>query len=351
MIKKLSLAFALSCAVSAHAQASREDMQRWADQTIQGIERQHAQQQGQQEQDPEGLVYFALSFSMPKALLRETLLSLQPGEVALFRGVPKGGNMKDFGDRINELLGNSLEQSTRTDIAIQIDPFRFKKCGVQLAPASCIFNGQKAITAHGVISADYVKRLSESPSRAMGQTWDVAEDDLSELIKQRLAKVSVQKLRQDSLKNLFLNREYVSLPQATANAAFVFDPRQVLSEPYVVGGRVLAQAGVTFNPVASSGNSASFVILDATRSGQIEASKAVINQLKTSGKRVKVILTDLPNKQNGMDTVARLQKALGAPVKLMDQLLAERLRLRAVPSVVEFTGDGRVRVNEIGVKS
>lgn len=303
------------------------------------------------EEDSKETTYYFASMSLPSGAVSGLLESLGKNEVVVFRGPLPNENLVDLFRRLSEMLGSTgdakKDEEIAGKVAIEIDPVKFKECGISAVPATCIVgkDGQ-VVSAHGIFSGDYLKKQGVSIERAIGKTWPIAEVDLEEEIKKRILGLTEEDFKKEAVKSVFVNREYVKLPRAKENRAFKFDPSVIRTEPVVIAGRQIASANQKFNPV-EGGFDFSYVVFDATDKDQITTAYRLVAHLENQGKRVSLMITDLPEKSNGFATIEKLVKFFGRRVTIIDAVLAEKFRLLAVPSVVEGIAPGLILVNEV----
>lgn len=318
--------------------------------SLPSAEPQNERPQGWVDEDESAVTYYFVSLSMPKPLLADAIKSLGKNEVVVFRGPLPGENLVDLYRRLTEILevGADLKAKERFagQLAMQIDPPRFRQCAIKAVPATCIMTPNGPISAHGILSGDYLRRRGQGSDRAVGQTWQIAEIDLEAEIKRRIMAITPEDFQRETIKSVFLNRQYVKLPRTQQDSAFQFDPSVVRVEPMIVAGRMIAPAGQKFNPIAG-GFDHSYVVFDATDTRQIDTATRLVAELDAQKKSVRVMVTDFPSHNEGFRVINDLMQRFGRKVTIIDDVLAKVLRLRALPSVVESTPEGIVVINEV----
>jgi hypothetical protein len=296
------------------------------------------------------ITYYFISLSMPKKMIYDVYQNLSKNEVVVFRGPLKNESLVDLYDRLTKILLGGNKNKSQDDVAqqlsMQIDPPRFRQCGVKSVPATCVVTQKGVLTAHGILSGEYVKKQGNGEGQSVGKTWPVIEIDLEEEIKRRVMKITPEDLRRETINGLFVNRQYVKLPVAVKDNAFTFDPTVIRVEPFVVAGKEIAQAGQKYNPIPD-GFDFSYVVLDATDSRQVNAALRVVKTLLAQKKSVRVMVTDFSDYEKGFQVINELSNMFGTSVKIIDQLLVDSFRLKALPSVIESTKQGMVIVNEV----
>lgn len=175
----------------------------------------------------------------------------------------------------------------------------------------------------------------------IGAVYPVAEPDaLAELEAAAAAvdwKAVLRKAVRESFKN-YVPPDPAGLPRARADAVFLFDPAYTLDRDVRVGEGTGYPAGFSYNPLDYAPLPGRIVVLDAADREQADwlAGSGLLEDFRTT-----VLIT-------GGDALTLAAK-LKRPVYYATARLAQRLGLRAVPSVVEQ--EGRFfRVREIDVE-
>ena len=181
-----------------------------------------------------------------------------------------------------------------------------------------------------------------SPARAreivqlepVGPTSAVIETDLGEALRQRAVRVDVEQLRHAQARYQPANLH--ALPRATKDAITMVDLTHTLEQDVQdANGQVLYPAGFTFNPLRYVSLSGALVVIDGSDPEQVAWFKG---SPYGANRRALLLLS------GGL--AAALRDELQRPVAYLTEDLAQRLQLRAVPSVV-MEQDQHLTVREV----
>ncbi|MGK7345014.1 MAG: hypothetical protein ACNS63_04320 [Candidatus Nitrospinota bacterium M3_3B_026] len=175
----------------------------------------------------------------------------------------------------------------------------------------------------------------------IGAVYPVAEPDaLAELEAAAAAvdwKTVLRKAVRESFKN-YVPPDPADLPRARTGDGFLFDPAYTLDHDVQVGEGMVYPAGFSYNPLDYVSLPGRIVVLDAADGEQVDwlTDSDLLEDFRTT-----ILITG----GDAQTLAAKLKR----PVHYMTGRLAQRLGLRAVPSVVEQ--EGRFfRVREIDVE-
>ena len=181
-----------------------------------------------------------------------------------------------------------------------------------------------------------------SPARAgeivrlepVGPTSAVIETDLAETPRQRAVSVDLEQLR--SVQARYQPANLHVLPRATKDSSITVDLSHTLKEDVQdANGQVLYPAGFTFNPLRYVSLSGTLVVIDGSDPEQVAWFKG---SPYGANRRALLLLS------GGL--AAALRDELQRPVAYLTEDLAQRLQLRAVPSVV-MEQDQHLTVREV----
>jgi conjugal transfer pilus assembly protein TraW len=231
---------------------------------------------------------------------------------------------------------------------IVIDPSRFQKYGVTSVPEIVVENQGKArLQVKGVTSLDWVKAQFDQNRQGdlgrFGEIYDIAEIDMLQEMKTRLAGIDWKQKKQQALARFWQKREFEVLPKAIEDHEHIVDltvsaPRD-LSAP---SGNLIVRAGQTVNPLDKMAFGLCLLVFDGTDSAQIERVQSLSCQ---DGKARRMYLaTQLP-RQDGWEALKTLETSLNAPVYLLTPDVRQRFQLQNVPALIEQSGN-RVVVRE-----
>ena len=181
-----------------------------------------------------------------------------------------------------------------------------------------------------------------SPARAreivqlepVGPTSAVIETDLGEALRQRAVRVDVEQLR--SAQAHYQPANLHALPRATKDTTTMVDLTHTLEQDVQdANGQVLYPAGFTFNPLRYVSLSGALVVIDGSDPEQVAWFKG---SPYGANRRALLLLS------GGL--AAALRDELQRPVAYLTEDIAQRLQLRAVPSVV-MEQDQHLTVREV----
>ena len=168
----------------------------------------------------------------------------------------------------------------------------------------------------------------------VGPTSAVIETDLAEELRQRAVSIDVEQLRHAQARYQPANLH--ALPRATKDAITMVDLTHTLEQDVQdANGQVLYPAGFTFNPLRYVSLSGALVVIDGSDPEQVAWFKG---SPYGANRRALLLLS------GGL--AAALRDELQRPVAYLTEDLAQRLQLRAVPSVV-MEQDQHLTVREV----
>jgi conjugal transfer pilus assembly protein TraW len=231
---------------------------------------------------------------------------------------------------------------------IVIDPTRFQKWGVTTVPEIVVEDQGKAmLRVKGVTSLAWLKSRQDAGRQGdlgrFGEVYEIAEIDLLEEIKHRLAAMDWPQKQQQALARFWEKRQFEALPVALENRDRSVDltvtaPRDIMAP----NGNLILRAGQTVNPLDQLAFGLCLIVFDATQKAQVDTIRQLTCRDKTA--RVLYLATQLP-RQDGWQGLNTLETALNAPVYLLTSDVRQRFQLQKVPVLVEQSGN-RVVVRE-----
>ena len=170
----------------------------------------------------------------------------------------------------------------------------------------------------------------------VGPTSAVVETDLGEELRQRAVRVDVERLR--SAQAHYQPANLQALPRATKDATTMVDLTHTLEEDVQdANGQVLYPAGFTFNPLRYVSLSGALVVIDGSDPEQVAWFKG---SPYGANRRALLLLS------GGL--AAALRDGLQRPVAYLTQDIAQRLQVRAAPSVV-VERDNQLVIREVSL--
>jgi conjugal transfer pilus assembly protein TraW len=283
-----------------------------------------------------------VSWSMGEGALVEALrAAAADGHTrVVLRGVLPGERIGDAVRRVAPLVRDRAPGAS-----IDFDPPAFRRAGVFSVPT--IVDPASASQWRGSVALDgFRRRLAESGktfSDQVGPETVIAEPDLEEVMKAQAAGLDFTGMRDRAYQAFWRNVALVSLPTLETGRERLVDPTVVLSVPLRdADGRELVAAGRRINTLESYPWSHRLIVFDAGDPAQMEWAVR-----RAGEKEATIFLTSSVDRAAGWDGWQRLVRSLGRPLYVLDQRLADRLQLLAVPSVIEQDGSA-LRLREIG---
>jgi conjugal transfer pilus assembly protein TraW len=281
---------------------------------------------------PGGLLLF-VSRGMPAAELQAAIAeaAADPGLTLILRGLLPG-------ERLDAALPAIARLITRHDPppAILIDPGRYRRHEITAVPTLL-----DPITGHrlqGAIARPALEQQRRHADRTdlgrIGPTWPIAEPDLAEILKARAAHLDLPARAQAAMARFWRRVPAVTLPPAQTTATRRFRPEaRTSSDLNDDRGRRLLPAGSRLNPLQTLPLTARILVLDAQDPHELAWARIQRHPNNTT-----IHLIANPDREGGWDSWQALQQQLDAPPFLLDRHLADRLRVRATPSLIEAEG-------------
>lgn len=279
-------------------------------------------------------VSFSLGDTALKGLFEEA--SGQDEVLLVFRGPKPGQKLPALFADLKRLL-KDIDPVPN----IVIDPTRFQKWAVSSVPAMVVESHDKALLrVKGVSSLtwlnDKFKAGASGDLGRLGDVYDIAEIDLLEEIKRRMAAIDWRQKQQQAIARFWEQQKFEVLPVALEDRERVIDmtvtaPRD-LTAP---NGRLIIRAGQTVNPLDKMRFGLCLIVFDATETSQVQW----VRQLSCQDKKARVMyLTTSVSRQDGWNDLKALETSLNSSVYLLTPDVRSRFQLQHVPSLVEQTG-------------
>jgi conjugal transfer pilus assembly protein TraW len=286
-------------------------------------------------------VSFSLGESVLKGIFEEA--SGQEDVLLVFRGPKPGQKLPGFFAELKALL-KDIDPLPN----IVIDPTRFQKWEVTTVPEIVVeAQGRALLRVMGVTSLDWVKSRQNAGRQGdlgrFGEVYDIAEIDLLEAIKSRLATMDGPRMRQQAIARFWQKRPFEVLPEVREDRDRFIDltvtaPRDLLAP----NGNLIIRAGHAVNPLDQLAFGLCLIVFDATQPALVDT----VRQLSCRDKNARVLyLATQLSRENGWEGLKSLETMLDAPVYLLTPDVRQRFQLQQVPAVVEQAGN-RIVVRE-----
>ncbi|QPK61665.1 conjugal transfer protein [Methylomonas sp. LL1] len=280
-------------------------------------------------------VSFSLGDTALKGIFEEA--SGQDDMLLVFRGPKPGQKLPGLFADLKRLL-KDIDPVPN----IVIDPVRFQKWAVTSVPAIVVESHDKALLqVKGVSSLtwlnDKFKAGTSGDLGRLGDVYDIAEIDLLEEIKRRMAAIDWRQKQQQAIARFWDQQKFEVLPVALEDRERVIDmtitaPRN-LTAP---NGQLIVRAGQTVNPLDKMSFGLCLIVFDATETAQVQW----VRQLSCQDKKARVMyLATSMSRQDGWDGLKALETSLNTSVYLLTPDVRSRFQLQHVPSLVEQTGN------------
>lgn len=280
-----------------------------------------------------GGLFLFISRGMPAAELQAAIAeaAADPSLTLILRGLLPG-------ERLDAALPAVARLITRHDPppAILIDPGRYRRHEVTAVPT--LLDPATGHRLQGAIARPALEQQRRQADGAdlgrIGPTWPIAEPDLAELLQARAANLDLPARAEAALARFWRQAPAITLPPAQTTTTRRFRPEvRTSSDLRDDRGRRLLPTGSLINPLQSLPLTARILVLDAQDPHEIAWART-----QRDPNRATIHLLANPDREGGWDGWQALQRQLDAPPFLLDRQLAERLRVRATPSLIEADG-------------
>lgn len=279
------------------------------------------------------------SLSMHHQTLHDLFISSQkyPNSIIVFRGVPENSNLTEGITLIHSLI-NGLEPLPN----IVIDPTMFKKNNIDTVPTIVIKEqGQEQARVLGLISPEWILNEIEDDFRGdagvKGNTYEIAEPDLIEVMKSKVAGIDWEQKKQNALNNFWKKQEFISLPVASKYNKRELDPSVLVTKDIVTANNeIIAKKGDVINPLDLRPFTQTVFIFDPTDKRQTNVILTIKDNIKTP--RATFLVTSM-DREKGWTFYNEITDLLDAPIFYLTQDIKDRFLIEAIPSVI--TADGR----------
>ena len=279
-----------------------------------------------------GLLLF-VSRGMPAAELQAAIAeaAADPSLTLILRGLLPG-------ERLDTALPAIARLITRHDPppTILIDPGHYRRHEVTAVPTLIDpATGHRLQGAIDRLALEQQRRHADHTDLGrIGPTWEIAEPDLVEVLQARAADLDLPARAEAAMARFWRQVPAIALPPAQTTTTRRFRPEaRTRSDLNDDRGRRLLPAGSRLNPLQTLPLTARILVLDA----QDPAELAWAGTQRHPSRATIHLLTN-PDREGGWGAWQALQRQLDAPPFLLDRHLADRLGVRATPSLIEADG-------------
>ena len=290
-----------------------------------------------------GGLFLFVSRGMPAAELQAVLAeaAADPALTLVLRGLLPG-------ERLDAALPAIARLITRHDPApaILIDPGLYRRHEVIAVPT--LLDPATGHRLQGAISRpalEQARRLADGTDLGRtGPIWPIAEPDLAEVLKARAASLDLPARAEAAMARFWRQVPAVTLPPAQSSTTRRFRPEaRTSSDLRDHNGKLLLPGGSLLNPLQTLPLTARILVLDAQDPAELTWARTQRHPHRTT-----IHLLTNPDREGGWGAWQALQRQLDAPPFLLNRHLADRLRVRATPSLIEADGAELV-VHEIAL--
>jgi len=279
-----------------------------------------------------GLLLF-VSRGMPAAELQAVLAeaAADPSLTLVLRGLLPG-------ERLDAALPAIARLITRHDPppTILIDPGLYRRHEVIAVPT--LLDPATGHRLQGAISRPALEQARrQADGTDLGRTgpiWPIAEPDLAEVLKARAASLDLPARAEAAMARFWRQVPAVTLPPAQTAATRRFCPEaRTSSDLRDHNGKLLLPGGSLLNPLQTLPLTARILVLDAQDPHELAWART-----QRDPSRATIHLITNPDREGGWNAWQSLQQQLDGQPFLLDRHLADRLRVRATPSLIEADG-------------
>lgn len=307
---------------------------------------------------------YSLSDSEIKSILERQKSSKDV--TLVMRGVPDGMNIPDGVQRIQNLAAE-----VKPPVPIIIDPALFREYGISRVPA--VVRAMRSPEPLGVTpdqtkprriatlvakvagldNDEWLKKQIEAGERGdlglQGNTKEIAEPDLIEEMKRRVALIDWQK-KDEAAKRFWKKKEFKVFPTASEERLREIDPTILVEKDLTdLAGRPIRKAGDRVNPLQIRLFTQTIIIFNPVSEDEMERVEALRAKLREEGRRNVVLIATQIDKKADWDGYVALTDRLDSHVYLMTPEVEYQWRIEKTPAVVTADNNRHVfLVRELG---
>jgi conjugal transfer pilus assembly protein TraW len=294
-----------------------------------------------------------ISMSMPQDLILSAMRTSEENDVPLYlNGMTKGS--KNLTDSQKVIV--TLAQSAGINPKIAINPLVFRKYDISAVPAIVVRQGDRVAIKYGLLNVDYVleeanNKFAESQDEIIelgyaGKVFHIEEKDLVEEIKDRFNQKNWDNKKDEAIARFWEHTKLHGLPNATEDATWFIDPTvRVTKDIRNAQGELIAQAGEVKNPLKQFPMQMTYFIINPNELKQIAWLQKKLSTIKG---QFQLMITHI-DRNRGWEHFKELRQTLAVPIFVMPKEVPERFGVKAVPTIVETTTDGYLKVIQSNV--
>lgn len=282
--------------------------------------------------------FIFVSSSMHDAEIRSALTHAKNVDAeVIVRGIQPGESL-DQAFR----FWHALAESAGVVPEVRIDPELFKRFDIQTVPTIVHEDTSGVARVSGMSNAQWLIEQVSINGRQdyglRGTTVEIAERDLIEEMKERVANVDWDKQTTQAKKRMWSNFDYVNLPRADKPASRLLDPTMTVTRDVVTqDGRLIAAAGTQLNSLKTIGLSRRYLVFDPTDLRQFELVQSKYQAGDWSDRPLTILFTQVDH-ADGNATLKKVFTTFKTKAYLYTDLIQAKFGLTALPSTVEQSG-------------
>lgn len=266
-----------------------------------------------------------------------------------FRGFKPGQDPKGFYMQLAQLAGRDEDRL----VNIMLDPPAFRDNKVTVVPTMLYLDQSERVVAQvrGVANPDWLKRQIERGAKGdlgkVGTTYAIAEEDLIEAMKKKVASINLEEQKRQAAQNYFSTMPVIGLPYAdTTRRRELIAQMVVKSDVVDPDGVVRHRAGEVVSMRNEMPNAPVLVIFNSQDPYHVAFAKSIVARYPT--KNV-ILMTTAVDRTGGFDTYIKQERAIGRPVYLLTPEVKSTFGIERIPTLVKPLDD-RFAIVEVPLK-
>jgi conjugal transfer pilus assembly protein TraW len=228
-----------------------------------------------------------------------------------------------------------LQPQGKYKVSVAVDPSWFEKLHVRQVPDVLVVNepNMGMIEGDGLSIRDAVARIraQKDLNKTYGKVWRVTEPDPMTELKNKVAQTNWQKVQDQAGAQMWqgVAAKAPEMPEVHSSATSYFNPSIVATRTIrLPDGRVVVHKGDLINPLAQPlpWQSLRYISFNADKPWEIRQALQWSQEYPTA----KVLMAAPPATTQGW---SQLEQTFGKPLFVLEPAVAERLGIRALPSM------------------
>ena len=314
------------------------------------------------------ITYIFISYSMGDSTLAD-IFKRTAGKAdtqLVMRGFPEGMTFAQGFKRFKTIVE---KEKMKIMPNFTVDPPLFEVYGITQVPAVVRAQGIPESIASvspkrdypkliakvtGLASDEWLKEQIENGEKGdlgnRGNVFQIAEPDLIEVMKAKVASVDWEKKREEAFNRYWDNRKFDVLPIAEETKEIRIDPSFVVPrEIKDLAGNVLYSAGDKVNPLDVRPFTETVLIFNPTRPDELERVDEYLKEHTAAGLKKPIFVATEIDKKRGWDAYTEVSDRFDSHIYFMVPEFKKTWGIKATPSVI--WGDNEAKefaVRELG---